>query len=192
MLAVGPITHFSIILEDVKIKKEFPFPICLSSYHIRKTMASGGAIAAGVFFMVIALIGYVTPITDQGYSIPQADNLCQSGVGQISQFFSRDARENCSIFNIMTIGIYFSSVLGLVLTIVGAVIPTGSSKNKSSLICPFCNFVAKSETDLLDHKAKNHLDKSPYKCEHCDFIGITEEILWNHYNDNHPNEKKWK
>jgi len=74
------------------------------------------------------------------------------------------------------------------LIIVGAVV---SGSKIETLVCPYCNFVAKSENDLLEHKTKNHLDKSPYKCGECDFIGITEEILWNHYKDKHPDKKKW-
>jgi hypothetical protein len=79
--------------------------------------------------------------------------------------------------------------LKLVLIIVGVLIP--SKRKENTMTCPYCNYVAVSDTDLLQHKTVNHLDKSPYTCGHCDFIGITEEILWNHYNDKHPNEKKW-
>jgi len=84
-------------------------------------------------------------------------------------------------------------LIGIILVIVGAVVPSGSApfSKQKPLTCPYCNYVANSDTDLLKHKADNHLDKSPFKCEHCDFIGITEEVLWNHYNDKHPGKKKW-
>jgi len=89
--------------------------------------------------------------------------------------------------------IILNLIFGIPLVVVGALFlrKYDKGKKKSGLQCEYCNFVATSTTDLLKHKADNHLDKSPYKCGECDFIGITEEILWNHYNDKHPDKKKW-
>jgi len=44
-------------------------------------MANGAAIGLGIFFLIIAGIGFVYPVTDQGYSIVQVDEICSSGIG---------------------------------------------------------------------------------------------------------------
>jgi len=155
-------------------------------------MARDGIIGIGIFFLIIAIIGYNVPLpitladTTTNLTIPKVVAFCDSGLGQLGQMLAQVAMV-CSEYNNFMMGIYGSVLLGIILIIVGSV----TGKKKKSAVCSYCNFVAKSENELLEHKSKNHLDKSPYKCEHCDFIGITEEILWNHYNDKHPNEKKW-
>ena len=151
-------------------------------------MANRGALAAGIVLFILAAIGFIYPINEIGHSAIQLNDLCQSGFGQIGQFFSRDAQENCRILNYVSLGIYGFGIVGLVLIIVGSVVP--SSKKEKTMTCPYCNYVTTSDADLLKHKTDNHLDKSPFKCAHCDFIGITEEVLWNHYNDQHPGKKK--
>ena len=129
------------------------------------------------------------PVNNSQYTAIQLDELCSAGWSQLALFFgNQDFVKGCQNMKIITFGIYGAGIIGIILVIVGALYP----KNKESDVCPYCNFVAMSENELLDHKAKNHLDKSRYKCEHCDFIGITNEILWNHYNDKHPDKKKWE
>lgn len=146
----------------------------------------------GITLIVIAGIGVVIPVTDLGFSIITLNDLCKSNVGQFIQFIERFAgtstiNEKCTTIQYSTYGILGIGITGIILTIVG--IPR--SKTKSQMICPYCNFIAIDDLDLEKHKAKNHLDKSPYTCGHCDFVGITEEILWNHYVEKHPNEKRW-
>ncbi len=153
-------------------------------------MAKGLVIAPGVFFLVIAIVGYVIPVNDQGWTIPDVNEMCSSSLGLIGKVFSGDIQQVCTTYKNLLLGIYGSGLLGIVLIVIGSIIPS-KSKDKS-MICSYCNFVAMSDAELLKHKSDNHLDKSPFKCEHCDFIGISEEILWNHYNDNHPDKKKWK
>ncbi len=152
-------------------------------------MTNTGVLVAGIVLVIIAGIGFIVPITDTGYSIPQINELCTSGLGQLGQLFSGDLQQVCFEYRYFTYGIYGFGLMGIILVIVGAVVP--SRKGEKTLTCPYCNYVATSDSELLKHKADNHLDKSPYKCEHCDFIGITEEILWNHYKDKHPGKKKW-
>lgn len=151
-------------------------------------MANTGVVS-GAILLGIAILGFLYPINDMGWSVPQVHELCSSGLGQLGQVFSGDIQKICLEFRYITYGIYGLGLIGIILVIVGVVI---SSKSKEkTLTCAYCNFVATSETELLQHKSDKHLDKSPYKCGHCDFIGITEEILWNHYDDEHPKEKKW-
>ena len=86
-------------------------------------MANGGAILAGIILFVIAFLGYTYPITDNGYTIPQYDQLCDSGTGQIGKLFSRGVQQDCSLANTLTLGIYGFGLIGLILFIVGLVVP---------------------------------------------------------------------
>ena len=55
-------------------------------------MANGAAI--GILFLIIAGLGFVYPISN-GYTIVQADEICQSGLGQLAQFFSGSSQQSC-------------------------------------------------------------------------------------------------
>ena len=88
-------------------------------------MAKGGVIGLGVFLIIIAVVGFIIPIGD--YTIPQINNMCTSGMGQLGQMFSNDNRANCLIINYLHFGIFGFVGIGFILLIVGAVIP-GSKK----------------------------------------------------------------
>lgn len=160
--------------------------VCIINMSTRRAFYWRLSIAGGIL-LGLAVMGFIVPVTDNGWSIPQVHDLCSSGFGQLGQAFSGDIQQVCSEYRIATFGIYGIGLIGLILLIVGLLSP--SKSNKKSLTCSYCNFVALSETELK-HKSDKHLDKSPYVCEHCDFIGITEEILWNHYNDEHHENTK--
>jgi len=129
-------------------------------------MARGIIIGIGIIFLIIAVIGYSTPIsitladTTVNLTIPKVVAFCDSGFGQFAQM-SPQVVLVCSEYKNFMMGIYGSGLLGIILIIVGAVTHTKKSVH------------------------------SPYVCEHCNFIGKTEEELWNHYNNVHPNAKKW-
>ena len=78
-------------------------------------MAKGGIIGAGIFFLIIAIIGYLVPVTDMGWTVPGVDQLCSSGFGQLGQAFSGDLQQVCSTYKIITLGIYGIGLLGLIL-----------------------------------------------------------------------------
>lgn len=146
----------------------------------------------GIILVVIAGIGVIIPVTDLGFSIITLNDLCKSNVGQSIQFIERftgtaTINEKCITIMYATYGIFGVGIVGIILIIIGM----PRSKTEKQIICPYCNFIALDELELEKHKAKKHIEESPYKCGHCDFIGITEEILWNHYVEKHPNEKKW-
>ena len=148
----------------------------------------------GSVLLGVAVLGFLYPVTSQGHTVFSLNDLCNSGVGQFAQVLeqvvgSSQITQKCVEFRYATYGIIGLGLIGLILVIIGAVVPSRSKEK--ALTCSYCNYVALSETDLLKHKTDNHLDKSPYKCEYCDFIGITEEVLWNHYKDKHPDKKKW-
>ena len=143
-------------------------------------------VGIGIFLVVISVGGFIIPVASTGFTITQVNQVCNSDFGQLAQMFAGDLLKICQDFQLMVYGIYAAGIIGIALIIIGLVIPL-----KKKTVCSYCNFVGKTENDLLEHMGNNHLDKSPYKCGECDFIGITEEILWNHYKDKHPDKKKW-
>ncbi len=157
-------------------------------------MARGGVLGFGIFLLVLTIIGYIIPLNDLGWTAPETNDLCTSNLGKLGQLFSGDAQQVCSQMKYLTFAIYGFGLIGIILLIVGLVVPSKLKSNfkEKSMTCKYCNFIAMSEHKLLKHNSEKHLEKSPYVCEHCEFIGITEEILWNHYNDEHPDKKKWK
>lgn len=86
-------------------------------------MANLGVILAGLILFGIAFVGYTYPISDNGYTIPQYDQLCDSGVGQLGQLFNRNAQQDCGLANTLLLGIYGIGLIGLILFIVGLVVP---------------------------------------------------------------------
>ena len=152
-------------------------------------MARAGALGFGIFLFIVAGAGFVFPITDMGHTVPQINDLCQSGLGQLGQIFGgSEVQQRCSEYRSLTYGIYGFGLIGLILIIVGAAVPG----KKRTYICEHCNFAAETEAQMINHKNQNHLKQaSPYVCEHCNFIGRTEGELLDHYNDKHPGEKKW-
>jgi len=148
----------------------------------------------GITLIILAGIGVIYPVSDIGFTIITLNDLCNSDLGQLAQLFERmtgsvTIDEKCSEIRYTTYAIFGIGLIGIIIVIIGAIIP--SKTKEKTLTCPYCNFVALSNTEIEKHKADNHLEKSPYKCGHCNFIGLTEEILWNHYVEKHPNEKRW-
>jgi len=160
-------------------------------------MANKGALGVGIFFLLIGGSGFLMPnsVWNEGsrgtqfaeMTIPELHDLCSSGLGQLGQAFSGDIQKGCSEIRIVAYGIYGSGIIGLILIIVGAVVP---GKNRT-WTCKFCNYATSTEAEMINHKNRKHLEKTGYICEHCAFIGRTEGELLDHYNDKHPNEKKW-
>jgi len=80
-------------------------------------------VAGGIILFILAGIGYVYPIADNGMTIPQINDLCASGLGQLGQLFSGDAQKICREYGYVMYGIYGFGLIGIILIIVGAVVP---------------------------------------------------------------------
>jgi len=65
-------------------------------------MANGAAIGIGIFFLIIAGVGFVYPVSD-GYTIVQVDDICKSGLGQLGQLFSASGQQGCQQVKLMYI-----------------------------------------------------------------------------------------
>lgn len=118
-------------------------------------MANKGALGIGIFFLLIGGVGFLmpnsvwnedsrgTPFAEM--TIPEMHDLCSSGLGQLGQAFSGDLQKGCSQAKIVTYGIYGIGIVGLILIIVGAVVP-GNPKLMSKMNCGNCGAVVDSKT----------------------------------------------
>jgi|GEM_PF-446216 len=90
-------------------------------------MANKAAIGIGVFFLIIAGLGFVYPISD-GKSIVQVDGMCKSGMGQLGQFFSSSGQQACQQVSLMSYGVYGMGLIGIILLIAGSVASRGQKE----------------------------------------------------------------
>ena len=118
-------------------------------------MAKLGALVVGIFFLLIGVAGFLMPNSvfnenSRGtqfadMTIPEVHDLCSSGLGQIGQAFSGDMQKGCSDIRMVTYGIYGSGIIGLILIIVGAVVP-GNPKLMGKMNCGNCGAAIDSKT----------------------------------------------
>jgi len=91
-------------------------------------MANKAAIGTGVFFLIIAGLGFVYPLSSDGYTIVQVDQICQSGLGQLGQLFSGSNQQTCQQIKLVSYGVYGFGLLGIILLIAGSVASGGQKE----------------------------------------------------------------
>jgi len=118
-------------------------------------MANKGALGVGIFFLLIGVVGFLmpnsvwnedsrgTPLAEM--TIPEFHDLCSSGLGQLAKLFNEDLQEPCLQAKIVTYGIYGIGIVGIILIIVGAVVP-GNPKVMSKMNCWRCGAALDSKT----------------------------------------------
>jgi len=94
-------------------------------------VAKGNVVAGGSAILLIAIFGYFIPVTDTGLTIPQVNDVCATGLGQMGQMFSGDLQKICREFGYLMYGIYGFGIIGIILIIVGGVV---SGKKESEYI----------------------------------------------------------
>ena len=114
-------------------------------------MARLGVLITGIVLLIFGVIGYQIPVTNTGYTIPGANNLCNTDLARLGQLFSGDLQQVCGQYQLMLYGIYGLAIIGIILIIVGATIPKSFQKSKSKYICGYCKYVAESERELHNH-----------------------------------------
>ena len=132
-------------------------------------MPKVGIIGIGVILLVIAIMGYNVPYsvtladTTVNIAIPDVVAFCDSGIGQMSQLLPQVIKV-CSEYNMLLNGIYGSGIGGIVLIIVGVVLPNQENKkthsNRNEWICEHCDFNTNVEVDLIEHYKEQHEDKT--------------------------------
>jgi len=89
-------------------------------------VANGQAAAIGLLLIILAVAGYITPIsvtmadTTLNLTIPKVVAFCDSGLGQFAQI-SAQVVMVCSEYKNFLMGIYGAGIGGVILLIVGAV-----------------------------------------------------------------------
>ncbi len=86
-------------------------------------MGNAQIATGGLILIFLAGLGYVYPLADNGMTIPEINDLCASGLGQLGQTFSGDVQKICREYGYLMYGIYGFGLIGLILLVVGAVIP---------------------------------------------------------------------
>lgn len=85
----------------------------------------------GVFFVILGLILLFAPIIPQEsryYSVTQLNDICKGFFGQLSQMFSQDAVNSCSLIQFGYYLLLAMIVIGFVLFIVGILKKKQSTK----------------------------------------------------------------
>ena len=91
-------------------------------------MANKAAICIGVFFLIIAGLGFVFPVSSDGYTIVQVDQICQSGLGQLGQLFSGSNQQACQQIKLVSYGVYGFGLIGIILLITGSITSRGQKE----------------------------------------------------------------
>ena len=121
-------------------------------------MANGVAIGIGVFFLIIAGLGFVYPVSDQGYTIVQVDEICKSGMGQLAQFFSGSSQQSCQQIKLISYGVYGFGLIGIILIIAGSV----ASRGQKEVYYPR-EVEEESPLDILEKRyAKGEISKEEF------------------------------
>jgi len=134
-------------------------------------VANGWVVALGIFLLIITAIGYFSPVNDQGHTAIMLDELCTSAVGQLALFFgNQDVVQGCQYMKMLTFGIYGFGLIGFILIIVGAVVPSSNQRvvevyhekpqqTRKEWNCEHCDFKSEDEVDLIEHYKGQHADE---------------------------------
>lgn len=78
-------------------------------------------IITGIVLIFLAFGSYTVPILDNGMSLSQGMDLCNSNVGQLGKALSQEALQKCNNLNSFVFPIGSLALLGIILFIVGVV-----------------------------------------------------------------------
>lgn len=98
--------------------------------------------------MILGAIGF--------FGIQQSLSDCGSFVGQIGRFFSQNISQQCQMAQMIQIGSAIFGVIGLGLTIAGAVAKGEVSKKPNEFYCKHCGFVSDSLDAIRAHVKYQH------------------------------------
>ena len=104
---------------------------------------NAGLLVGGIFLMVLGAAMYLY--------VQTALSECASFIGQLGQMFSSDSAQQCQIANYVQLGGGVSFVIGLGLTIGGAVSSGEKRATFLQYICGYCNYIAETERELYNH-----------------------------------------
>jgi len=151
-------------------------------------MANAQVAYLGLSLLALGVLGYYYPMsvtladTTLSLTIPQVVAFCDSGLGSLAQL-SPQVVMACSQYNTFMMGIYGAGIGGLIMLIIGAIIPGKKEEEEKELRCEYCEFKTKSETELTEHYKLDHAEKGAYqkKPEKVPLSPETLEILKQRY-----------
>ena len=85
----------------------------------------------GTALILIAFVLYITHQLPTGQFAFQVNALCETDLIQLGQLYNAETSQLCVNVSLVIFGIYASAILGIILVIVGVVIPK-SFKDKTS------------------------------------------------------------
>jgi len=88
-------------------------------------MAKDGIITGGAILLVLAILFYFVPISQDGHTAFQDDEICTSGgANQMGMAYGlTNVMQECQFAKLITFVIYGSGLVGIILITVGAVVP---------------------------------------------------------------------
>jgi len=90
-------------------------------------MAKWAILGIGIILLLLALVLYIIPIGNFGGAF-QTGTLCETDLFKFGKLFHAETSQLCTKANLVIIGTYASAIIGIVLVIVGIVIPKSSDK----------------------------------------------------------------
>ena len=121
-------------------------------------MARSGIISVGIVLLFMGILGWIIPITEDGQSVTDMNDLCNSILGQIGSAINKTAQENCILTKNISNLIYALIGIGALLTIIGSIL-----KEKKSFLmfrCQYCGHYCEDERDEMNHRLKCDKKKS--------------------------------
>ena len=87
-------------------------------------MAKSEVITGGGVFLFLAIVVYFLPISDDGHTAFQDDEICSSGgANQMAMTYGLTGiQQACQLAKLITFGIYGFGLIGIVLVTVGLVV----------------------------------------------------------------------
>ncbi len=104
----------------------------------------------GIALLFMGILGWIIPITENGRSVTDWNDFCNSALGQIGTTFNKTAQENCVLAKNLSNLAYALVGIGVLLTIIGSIL---KDKQKPVLIirCQYCGYYCKDERDEMNH-----------------------------------------
>jgi len=91
-------------------------------------MANAQVATLGLILLALGVLGYFIPVPPTPFTIPQVNDACDSGMGQLGQTFSGDLQKICREYGYLMYGVYGSVIIGIILMIIGAVTSGGAKE----------------------------------------------------------------
>ncbi len=92
-------------------------------------MANWVLLIVGIILIIFAGISYAYPAFPLGLTWTMANDICNGPLGELGKAFgSLELRQVCTMASMITMAIYGAAIIGIILIIVGIVVPKKKKK----------------------------------------------------------------